>query len=221
MKNYLHACIVTLLPSLFLAACDSTEDASRIVMGTGNKIVKLNELQYQKAFSIQVTDINGNPAGGTEVDIAVRSMEYHKGGYIVVDDNWSPVYAASCDAEDLNNNGFLDAGEDINNNGHLDPTNPATISAHPSETPTYEPTTHSIVTDDNGFGYFAITYPQSEALWVTVRLTASARVSGSEATEVYEHRLTVLIDDLSDISISPPGGVESKYGVASDCTNPN
>jgi len=212
--------LMTAIPFI-LSACGSAEDASRIVLGTGNQIATLNELQYQLPFSVQVTDNDGNPAGGTAVTVKLRNLHYYKGGYLATVDGWQAQINASCDAEDANNNGVLEAGEDINNNGRLDPTNPATISAHPSETPTFTPGTGTIVTDENGFGYFALTYPKSEAVWVNIRLTASADVSGTEATEVYEKTLPVLINDLSDTSISPPGGVESKYGVASDCSDPN
>ena len=207
--------------ALLMVGCGSTEDASRIVLGTGNSISELNELQYQLPFNVQVTDNDGNPAENTVVTIKLRNLQYNKGSYQATADGWNPVYSATCDAEDVNNNGVLEAGEDINGNGRLDPTNPATISAHPNETPTFDPITGTIITDENGFGYFSITYPQSEALWVRVRLTASAEVSGTEATEVFEHTLFVLVDDLADTSVSPPGGRESKYGVADNCSDPN
>ena len=218
---YAKKILIAFLCLIMMACGSSEEEASRIVLGTGNSISELNELQYQLPFNVQVTDNDGNPAEGTEVSIKLRSVQYHKGSYQVGGDGWVPVYSVSCDAEDVNNNGVLEAGEDINNNGRLDPTNPATISAHPDETPTYNPLTGNIVTDENGFGYFSITYPQSEAVWVTVRLTATAAVSGTEATEVFEHTLFVLESDVSNTSISPPGGVESKYGVAALCTDPN
>ena len=148
-------------------------------------------------------------------------MKYHKGNYVVAGDEWIAVTAADCIAEDINNNGISEVGEDINSNGRLDPTNPATISAHPQEVPTFDPLTGYITTDENGFGYFSLTYPQSEARWVTLKVIAKASVSGTESTEVFEHRLFVLLSDISNTAISPPGGVESKYGIASDCADPN
>ena len=69
-----------------------------------------------------------------------------------------------CAAEDANGNGKLDAGEDTNGNGKLDPQNPAVISADDT-TPTLE--SGYITTDENGFGYFALVYPQSNATWTT------------------------------------------------------
>jgi hypothetical protein len=214
-----HLLLIAL--AFMLAACGSDEQASRIVLGTGNQISVLNELQYQKSFSVQVSDNDGNPAGGTAVTVRLRNLNYYKGYYVVSGDSWVAVYSTICDAEDINNNGVLQAGEDINGNGRLDPTNAATISAHPSETPTFTPGTGTIVTDENGFGYFSITYPKSEALWVKVRLTASADVAGTESSEIYESTLAVLVTDLSSTSVTPPGGVESKYGVAVDCSNAN
>lgn len=207
---------------LGLNACGTDEGgASRIVLGTGNVIEEFNDLQYRLPFNVQVTDNDANPAANTKVTVSVKSVQYFKGQYVAGSESWGAVYSATCAAEDTNNNGVLDAGEDINNNGRLEPTNPATITAHSTESPTYDPVTRSITTDENGFGYFALTYPQSEALWVTVQLTATAAVSGTENDEVFEHTLFVRVSDLDDISISPPGGTRSKYGVAGVCTDPD
>lgn len=213
--------------SFVLAACGSSEeDASRITLGAADTLLTLNPLQYQQAFVVQVTDENMNPAPFTKVTITARTLQYFKGQYVPFDsdgdgtaDRWAASYSAICSAEDSNNNGVLDAGEDINNNGFLEPTNPITISAHPSETPTIISGTGELVTDNSGFGYFVATYPKSEALWTRVRLTATADVSGTENTENYSFTLFVLVEDISDLLTSPPGGTRSRYGTSANCTD--
>lgn len=217
---------------IFLAAVVSTgcgsddTDATRIVLGTSNDLLVPNILQYQAPFVVQVTDSNGNPASATKITITLRPLQYFKGQYQPNDvdgdgndDQWSPVYSAVCAAEDANNNGILEAGEDINGNSALEPTNPATIAPHPSETPTVAAGTGKLTTDSSGFGYFVVTYPTSEAKWVNLRLTASAEVSGTESAETYDFNLAVAIDDINDLSISPPGGQNSKYGISAVCTD--
>ncbi|HEY9050376.1 MAG TPA: hypothetical protein VIQ03_02455 [Gammaproteobacteria bacterium] len=216
-----------LLISCALAACGSSEeDASRITLGAADTLITLNALQYQQAFVVQVTDENMNPAPYTKVTITARTLQYYKGQYEPYDtdgdgsaNRWEPNYSAACTAEDINNNGVLDVGEDINNNGTLEPTNPITISAHPSEIPTIIAGTGELVTDDSGFGYFVATYPKSEAFWSYVRLTATADVSGTENHETYSFILAVLVDDVSDLLTSPPGGIYSRYGSSTSCTD--
>lgn len=216
-----------LLCSCALAACGSSdEDAVRITLGAADSLLTLNELQYQQAFVVQVTDANMNPAPGTKVTITARSLQYFKGSYVPYDssgdgtaDRWAVTYTASCAAEDSNHNGVLETGEDINNNGYLEPTNPITISAHPSETPTISAGTGELVTDDSGFGYFVTTYPKSQALWTRVRLTASADVAGTENNEIYDFTLFVLESDISNLLVSPPGGTASRYGTSASCTD--
>lgn len=213
-----------------LTGCGSSEDASRITLAPANTIISLNDLQYQDPFVLQITDVNGNPAPSSQVTITLVPTRYIKGSYIAQDtsspadgtlDEWVSVSNIICQTEDVNNNGFLEAGEDINNNASLEPTNPATVTAHPNLTPTFSGIDGSLITDENGFGYFVLTYPKSEGNWVTVKLTASTSVSGTESTETYEYTLPVADADVSNIDISPPGGVTGKYGSAADCTNPN
>jgi len=207
--------------SVFLTACDSEEDASRIVIGDSNIIHDLNELQYQWPFVIQVSDVDGNPAPFTSVTLTVRTIFYGVGEYYVGSGGWALNFdptsteplSVYCRAEDLNNNAVLDAGEDVNGSGILEPTNSSTIAAHPQLVPTLVAGSNILITDAFGFGYFSLTYPKSEGNWSSFKITAEATVSGTENKATLEGRLPVSREDLSDTSILPPGGTDSAYGL--------
>jgi hypothetical protein len=212
-----------------LFACDSQNlSGSRVSIGTTNTIYDLAGLQYQQQFVVQVTNRVGDPSPNIYVDFKLQPLSYNKGVYIQVDtdippdgtvDSWVPSISITCNSEDANNNGALDGGEDLNANGRLDPAVPA-ISQHPDKTPTILAGTASLITDENGFGYLAVTYPKSEASWVRLQLTAEAQdgLDGNVAT--YTWTLPRQVSDFSDLSIDPPGGVNSPYGTNADCTNP-
>ncbi len=198
-------------------ACGSDEDAARIVIGDTNTLFSLNELQYQNPYVVQVTDIDGSPAASTSVTIKVKSTVYRTGSYVAVDDAWVPQVTKECVAEDKNSNAILDAGEDVNGSGILEPTNASTITAHPALEPTLMQGTNIVITNDSGFAYFALTYPKSEALWSRFEITATVKVAGTEGRQTLVGILPVLVEDVEDITLSPPGGVTSAYGQDSAC----
>lgn len=224
--NVLKKIIILITFCIFLTACGSEEDASRIVIGDSNIIYDLNELQYQWPFVIQVSDIDGNPAPYTRVTLTVKPIFYGVGEYYVTSDGWalnfdpasSNPLSVYCKAEDLNNNAVLDTGEDVNSSGILEPTNSSTLAAHPDLLPTLVAGSNILVTDAFGFGYFSLTYPKSEGNWSSFKITAEATVSGTENKATLEGRLPVSREDLSDTNILPPGGIDSAYGLtASGC----
>ena len=217
---------------LLLLGCDSQDsNGNRVSLGTSNTSYSLAGLQYQEQFVVQVTNPQGDPSPNTNVSFKLQPLSYNKGLYVPTDideppdgiaDRWGPNVTTSCNSEDTNNNGTLDAGEDVNANGTLEPSVPA-ITAHPDPdlTPTILPGTSSLITDENGFGYLAVTYPKSEASWVRLNLTAEAQdgLAGNIAT--YSWTLRFVIDDIDDLTVDPPGGVSSPYGTAANCTDPN
>ena len=213
------------LACLLLNACGSTQDADRIVLGRTNEMLVPNVLQYQDQFVVQVTDTDGFPIPSSIVTITLRNLQYRKGTMVLADtnadgevDQWVSLPTATCTAEDTNNNAVLDAGEDINLNGTLEPTNPATVDAHPSLTPTFDPGTNEIVTDDQGYGYFVITYPKSEGLWVQVEINAKTDVAGTENLETYKELLPISLEDALNLEVQP-AGVISNYGTSANCTD--
>jgi len=124
------------------------------------------------------------------------------------------------DTEDSNGNGALDSGEDINGNGTLDTEDlDGDGQLEPSRDSTVIPGT--VETNQNGFAEFKVAYPKGNATWSTVRLTAEAEVEGTERAETRRFQLRVLVEDVSDINVTPPGGTGGPYGQVADCSNPN
>ena len=111
-----------------------------------------------------------------------------------------------------------DAGEDTNGNGLNDPHIPS-ITSHPSEVPTLEPGTQRLITDDNGFGYFTITYPKAEGTWVDVELSASISGGLPENQDSQAFFLNVLRSEVEDID-SFHAFLTSPYGTAGTCDDP-
>jgi len=222
---------LSVLP-LLLVACDSQNNGNRVSLGTANKSFSLNDIQYQEPFVVQVTDPAGDPSPNAYVELKLSPLSYNKGYYEPVDtdspsdginDSWAATYTISCASEDTNNNGSLDAGEDLNANGVLEPFVPA-ITAYPDDTlglPTILPGTAALVTDENGFGYFSVTYPKSEALWIRLMLTAEVQDGLDGNIASYTWTPLALVEDLNDLTIAPPGGVNSPYGTTADCTSPD
>lgn len=188
--------------------------ALRIVLGDDEKLIE-DDPNYRKWWAVIVTDANGNPVSNQEVDLGVVPTEYYKGFYSCETDaegagswKWTPT-APVCTAEDLDYDGNLDTvpDEDYNGNGSLEPTNPVTVAS-------------PVITNEEGVAKFEIIYPQSEASWVVVKLSASVGVSGTEYGASSEFLLPVLADDVASCDLSPPNRV-SPYGIADSCENPN
>ncbi len=221
--NRIKKLVLVLIPVFVIVACGSDDEIGRIVIGNGNTLTSLNNLQYQDPFVIQLTDVNGNAVRNTRVTIKLRSISYNKGAYQKTGNGWRANYTVrDCVAEDTNNNGILDTGEDINGNGRLEPTNPATIAPHIDLVPTLTSGSDILVTDEFGFGYFSVTYPKSEGNWSAIEITATAKFSGSENVATKTENLPTLLTDLEDEDVLPLGGDGlSPYGTVGDCTDPN
>lgn len=227
--------VLILALSVFLISCGpGSEDAAHVQLGASSTLYKLSGIQYQLPMVVQVTDINGNPAANSQVSISIEPLVYKKGIYRMLDNTgvvtvvvadaveWDALVSVSCTAEDANGNGVLDAGEDINSSGVLEPSNPATADVHPDPTvlPTLDPITNRITTDDAGFGYFSVTYPETVANWVNVRVTASVSVSGTENNNSLDLPLAATITDMTNMTAAPPGGLyQSPYGSSGACTD--
>ncbi|QHS09197.1 Ig-like domain-containing protein [Sinimarinibacterium sp. NLF-5-8] len=176
----------------------------RIVLGTGNEIVEDTTSTYKLPYSAIVTDAAGNPAPSAELSLSGFAERYAKGYYIWVDPVWVPVITAICDNEDVNENGILDPGEDTNGNGVLDVANPVSLPLRPS-------------LNTDGVALFDLIYPQDRGNWIeTFRLTARARVAGTEATEIARFTLPISAEDASNEDASPPGQ-PSPFGVLGRC----
>lgn len=214
-------------------------EAVRISFNTGTELLVNDDETdptYEQPFTLIVTDKDGAPVEGAKVEMSVRPLFYFKGRYVPVDttgdgmdDAWGTGYDSNgdgtidvdqgatgrrfntfrCQAEDQNFNGSLDPGEDNDGDGSLEPSTDATISPATLET------------DSDGTANFSLKYPQGNGRWSTVEIRARADVQGTEELETREQFLNVLAEDVGDVGIQPPGGVEAPYGEVGDCTDPS
>ncbi len=189
-------------------------------LGTGNLIENIGQTQYDKKYTVIVTDANGNSAPNASVNISVTPMHYTKGSYDYDGTSWvltafdnnfdvvagNPQSAANrCDSEDLNSNGILDSGEDINQDGQLTPGNVVSV-----------PTT--VTTGADGTFEFSVIYPRQFGNWTRVRLSASTSVAGTESSDSVIFWLPVAAADLTNPNVAPPG-MPSPFGmVTGDCS---
>ena len=201
-------------------------------LGTGNTIsVDSTNTQFIMPYIVQAQDAAGNAVNNVTVTLAIHSVQYAKGGYVVFNDAWVQTgqpnggpYTTSalppgitvCANEDVAGTGIYEAGEDLNNNGKLDPGNIAAVSPGTVVT---GPITNSGTTI-NGSAQLTVTYPQDHAQWVQSLLTATATVAGTETSTTAKFWLPMLAADLIATTTDPPGFI-SPYGVATSCANPN
>ena len=207
-------------------ADDDDSRTSKVVLGISDVITAINDLQYQYSIVVQVAELDGAPIPNATVSLKLKATGYYKGDYIRFDTSvppdgfanvWGQVTTATCVAEDTNNNGVLDAGEDINFNGLIDPKIPS-ITLHPTEVPTLISGTQRLITDDNGFGYFTITYPKSMGSWVDVELTASISGGLPENQDSQAFTLSVSKPETEQVDIDHPF-LTSPYGTVGDCAS--
>lgn len=193
-----------------------------ISIGTGNEIAEPNTAQYDVEYVVQVTDANGNGVPNVPVSMRLLSVEYFKGwrvdGRLLTPqvNGWLTNYAltnltspvgAGCADEDLDRDGTLDTGEDFNTNGRIEAGNIASVSPA------------NVQTDANGWALVHVRYPQEYAYYLTVDLSASTTVQGTEYVRTSRFMLEGTVDDFRSTG-GPPGPV-SPFGRAATCSNPN
>ncbi|MBK8164172.1 MAG: Ig-like domain-containing protein [Gammaproteobacteria bacterium] len=59
-----------------------SQSALFVRLGTGNSIEQLGETQYDKKYTVMVTDAGGNAVAGASIDIALNPDGYAKGFYV-------------------------------------------------------------------------------------------------------------------------------------------
>ena len=187
--------------------------------GTGNEIEVPNITTYRMPWTAVVTDANGNPVVGADIQASLLSMRYRKGYYTWNGKAWERQVTAVCLSEDRNGNLRLDEGEDDpsheewtgNGNGRLDPGNVAAASI----------VSAGGKTDASGFASLRIDYPKFYAGWVEVRLRVTiTTIAGTEGTDERVFVLPVLAADLVNEQVPPPGQ-PSPFGFASECRDPD
>lgn len=172
-----------------------------LTAGTGNTLGTPTTTSYQIDYQVLATDAAGNAVPGANITASVLPTRYGKGTMILGGTSWivSPT-AITCANEDLNTNGFLDAGEDNNGNGILDPGIPIAV------TPTVQ-------TDANGVATVSLIYARNQANWLTTKLTITGTVAGTETKYFTTFVLPALASDLNKADVAPPGRF-SPYGTA-------
>ena len=184
-----------------------------ISIGTGNSIEEPNVAQYRVEYVVQVTDAQGNGVEDVTVQLNLLSLDYRKGFHAWNGTNWVPQYtvpAPYCADEDANRNGVLDLpGEDQNGSGLIEAGNIAAAAVQGVGGGT-------LMTDQNGFGFVDVFYPQEYAYWVRVRLEATASVAGTEFAEPTSFVLSGSAADFSNEQVAPPGQV-SPFGTSATC----
>ena len=194
-----------------------TDSVDLTVGGTGNRItlgydnlLEKRDVYYKKQFGVIVTDSAGKPIKNKTISISIDPLRYFKGvmQFDAVATVWSPNYSVpgGCVNEDFNRNGILDVAEDTNTDGNLWPTHDATVVG-------------SGVTDDKGELVVVVEYPKNTALWSEQRITASFIADGTEFITHADFILPIMYEDVSDAA--PPPNLESPYGKANVCTDPN
>jgi hypothetical protein len=203
-------------------------------LGTGNTITPdPTNTQFIMPFIVQAQDAAGNAVNGVTITLAIHSVLYAKGAWVVFNSSWVqtgvpggapyttlPPAVTVCANEDVAGTGIYEVSEDLNNNGKLDPGNIAAVSPGSVVTAATTITTGGTTTTINGSAKLTVTYPQDHAEWVQVLLTATATVSGTETTTTSKFWLPILASELLATTITPPGN-PSPYGIATSCADPN
>ncbi len=170
-----------------------------ITLGEDNIISKGNgTLTYIKRYDIAVNDAAGNPVSNAPLSASVDITGYDKGFFA------GP--RITCANEDINRNGFLDAGEDVNNSRSIEPRKADVIIY-------FEPGT--AVTGINGRSIVLVEWPQNVATWLPFNITVSTSVAGSEGRFTKSFRTTAAEDDITNGSF-----LRAPYGSDLDCTLP-
>jgi len=206
-----------------------------IALGTGNTIEEIDVTNYNKQFSVFVTDVDSTPVENVELTVSAVPKTYYKGRWVQLYDDagtfisWvtrsvtrtdtgeteNPyIYTLQssgpkdCVNEDGNIDGILDSGEDINKDGALTPGNVVAALGN-------------LVTDDEGKAIIDIRYPQSYGSWVDIDLIVSAKVNGTEAQTQTTFTLSTSSEDVLDEDVGPPTagiGSEGPFGEVNLCS---
>ncbi|MFO1468110.1 MAG: Ig-like domain-containing protein [Steroidobacteraceae bacterium] len=205
----------------------------KLALGTGNVIgANAADTAFIVPYFVQAIDSGGNAVPNIQITLTIHSLNYGKGTYYWDGVLWTQTRDATvanpvpgvtvCPNEDANFNGVLDPGEDGlpgdaglptfnafgNKNGLIESGDVATVSPG------------VVTTDASGFADLNVTYPQDHAQWIQAQLTATATVTGTQASDTTIFWLPMSADKVNKQTVRPPG-MPSPYGIAQVCTNPN
>lgn len=215
-----------------------------------NRIEKVdNELNYEKSFSVSVTDSVGRGVPSVQLTATLLPKNYFKSDYAYVGSAWRQGRLAKGDGRvlpsddlcanpagiDVDDPACLRASfvigdittcenEDLNNNGILDP--------FPSDNDLNKDGIlwpgqvaaatflNNATTDSTGFGILKIKYGQLFATWVEIEIKVTAKVGGTEGLTTLPFVLAAEVGDATSED-SPGSFVQSPFGVDRECKNKN
>jgi Bacterial Ig-like domain (group 1) len=178
-------------------------------LGTGNTISAPNQTQYEQPWTVTAVDSAGHGLSGVAVTFSVQSTAYFEGYYTYVSPQWTQtITAGSCTPTIV---------EEYN--GVINPTPPpAGVTPVATAIPGSVAATDvsSATTSAGGSASFNLIYPKDHAYWVTVALTATATVQGTQNSTTSSFQLVGLATDYTTQTVLPPGQF-SPYGQTSSC----
>ncbi|WP_100641634.1 Ig-like domain-containing protein [Alteromonas facilis] len=189
------------------------ERAFDLSIGTGKDINIPDSASYMKEIAVFVSDSVGQAVANVDLTVSSTPVKFSQGGgyykgYWEWDPDlrvWYPVRTIFCPNEDIDANGFLDAGEDNNGDGELTPGIIGTVAFQDGDNST----------DTNGQATIELRYPKQYAPWTDVLVSAFGNSSGSEATDSLQLTLPVAASDVN-VEASPPP--PNPFGVLPDCS---
>ena len=193
-----------------------------IALGTGNDLIEISSTDYNKQYSVFVTDVDSNPVENVNLTVSAIPNTFYKGRWRRKYDGLEFLFWLAegeiednakfpCANEDDNLDGILDPGEDTNGDLFLTPGN---VVAALGE----------VTTDEQGGAVIDILYPQSFGTWVDITLTLSTQVNGTESSTTTIFTLPVLSTDVLNEDVDPPLssiGYNGPFGLLANCSNAN
>jgi len=195
------------------AECGANAVATRLTIASQPLFVKVStnqliesvdsELNYQKKYSVFVTDAVGRGVGGVSITPRLspsKGYAYALGHYaFVATQGWvrngGAARWAVCPNEDENLNAVFEDGIDVDYNGNrvLDPGQVAAVSVDGDGK-----------TDASGVAVVTVKYGKRYATWAQYDLQVRALVGGTEGSATMEFTLPALADDVDDQNVAPP-----------------
>ena len=178
-------------------------------LGTGNTLTALNQTQYEQPWTVTAVDSSGHGLSGVTITLSVQSTAYAEGYYTYVSPAWKQtITAGNCSPTTVQEY-----------NGVINPTPPpAGVTPVATSIPGSVAATDvsSATTSTTGTASFNLIYPKDHAYWVTVALTATATVQGTQNSTTSSFQLVGLAADYDTQTIFPPG-LYSPYGQTNTC----
>lgn len=184
-----------------------------IAIGTDNTVAKIKP-NYQKTYSIVVTDTNGAPIPNQTVNVKITPIAYAQGEWLFPTSGTTWVQYGNNGVNPISNADVC-TNNDANHNLIFEPQAPYLERTVTDKNGTGSPVivppnvatlnTASPVTDANGIAVVTVTYPETYAQWVNVDLSATVKVLGTANSNTINFWLPIASSDVTDKTVSPAG----------------